>query len=98
MPKKQDITTATNRVCEMIPDGYLLAETSPAGFMNAIADRLESSKELLEESKRRFVDYEMSVDDDTPYHHRQFMQRLRQYLGTPVITGTLVKRKTYASK
>jgi len=40
MQKKQDITKATNRLCELIDNGYLLAEMLPADFMNAVADRI----------------------------------------------------------
>jgi len=44
---KQDITEATNRLCEMIPNGYLLACTLPADFLNAIADKIEDLEKQL---------------------------------------------------
>ena len=37
---KQNITEATNRLCDLIPNGHLLADTMPADFINAVADRI----------------------------------------------------------
>ena len=43
----QNIIEATNRLCEIITSGYLLAETLPADFLNVIADRLKDFENAL---------------------------------------------------
>jgi len=38
-------------------------------------------KSLAVEAHNRFVKYEMDVDTDAPYEHRDFMRRLKKHLG-----------------
>jgi len=37
-------------------------------------------KSLAVEAHKRFVDYEMDVDTEAPYEHRDFMRRLKKHL------------------
>ena len=76
---KQDITAATNRLCDLIPGGHLLADTMPANFLNVVADKLETSKQLLKESKQLLIEYG-NDNNNAPHHHREFLYELNDFL------------------
>ncbi|NCU40178.1 hypothetical protein EOL73_00280 [Candidatus Saccharibacteria bacterium] len=44
--KKQNIDNAINRLAKMIPNGTLMAETIPADFLDAVADRIDVLEEF----------------------------------------------------
>jgi len=56
-------------------DGYW----SPILVEEAAAE-IKSLRKLLYEARARFIEYEMGVDSEAPYEHRDFMRRIENKL------------------
>jgi len=59
--------------------------------LQAKAELAKSAQGLLVEAHRRFVKYEMDVDDDAPVDHKQFMERLKNFIDALTKAGEIGK-------
>ena len=69
-PNSEDIDVALQNMGLRIKE----LESREQNFINI--------KSLAVEAYKRFIDYDMSVDCDVPYEHRDFMRRLEKHLKT----------------